>query len=147
MMRTESRLPLRKLAALYFLLQGIGGAFWWITLWRWPRSRQWFLAEQAPDATLFAFAVPDILLYACGSLVCAYVLSTRKPWGWTALCIHTGASVYAGLYCWNLFWLSPNTWPGALLMTPAVVVTPTLVWLLRFELTKGDDHQTLPSGP
>ena len=66
--------------AAYLVVQGLGGLAWWLTLFTWPRFRLAFMAAGAPESTLMAFAVPDLLLYAGGSLVAAHA-----PWTGAAL--------------------------------------------------------------
>lgn len=134
MMTTNSRLT--ALAAVgYLAAQGIGGLAWWGMLFTWPQTRQWFLPPEAPGASLLAFAVADLLLFAGGSLAAAYGLAQRCRWAWPVLCIHSGAAIYAALYALSLAWLAPRTWLGAALMAPSLIVPALIVWQFRPAVT------------
>jgi hypothetical protein len=121
------------LAVLYLVVQGLAVIGWWTLLLLRPEIRQDFTAPGSPDATLLAFIVGDLTIYATGSLVAAYGLAYRRSWGWAALCVNTGAGVYAALYGLALPMFSGGAWIEALMMAPALVVLPALVWLLRPE--------------
>jgi len=127
----HSRSAIRTLAIAFLLLQAAGVLAWWATLLLVPDARQPFLAPNAPDSTLLAFIGADMALIVGGSLVTAYGLARRWSWAWVALCVHTGAVVYAALYALALPVFSAGGWLGGLLMTPSLVVLPVLVWLLR----------------
>lgn len=119
------------LAAGYLLVQGIGGLAWWGMLWFWPETRECFLAPGSPDAALLAFAAPDLLLFVGGSLAVAYGLWAGRAWAWPVLCVHAGAAMYAALYCLSLWRLAPQTWWGAALMGPSLVVPALIAWWFR----------------
>lgn len=111
--------------------QGLGGLAWWLTLFAWPQSRTAFMAAGAPEATLLAFMIPDLLLYAGGSLIAGYALITGRRWSHLAACIHAGAAMYAALYCIGLWWLDPHAWLPALMMAPSLIVPPWIAWSSR----------------
>jgi len=121
----------RKLVIVFLTLQGIGTFVWWAVLLAFPPAREPFLAPGAPDTTLLAFLVPDLVIYAGGALVAAYGLLRQTRWAWPALCVNAGAAVYAALYSLALPLLSGGGWLGALMMLPSLVVLPAAVWLLR----------------
>jgi hypothetical protein len=73
----------------------------------------------------------DVTIYGAGSLVAAFGLALRRWWGWAALCVNMGAGVYAALCGVTLPLFGGGVWLGALMMAPAIVVLPMLVWLLR----------------
>ncbi len=89
----------RNLAVCYLVVQAGGGLGWWIMLLVAPDSRTWFMATAAPDSTLLAFAMPDLLLFVGASALAGLGLYFRQRWGWPVLCLHCGGTVYAGLYC------------------------------------------------
>ncbi len=91
------------------------------------------MAPGAPDASLLAFFVPDLLIYAGGALVVAYGLMRQSAWAWPVLCINAGAAVYAAVYALTLPLVSGGGWLGAVMMLPSLVVLPIAVWLLRPE--------------
>ena len=124
------RRPLLPLAVAYLLLQAGAVLGWWALLLSVPASRPLFMAPHAPASTLLAFLLPDSLLYGGGSALAAYGLARRRAWAWGVLCLHTGAVCYAALYGMALPLLSGGG-AGSLLMTPALLVLPCLVWTLR----------------
>ena len=122
----------RQLGAAYMLVQGLGALGWWAMLLTLPATRGPFLAPGAPDATLLAFMLPDLVLFAGASLVAALGLWRGARWTWPVLIAQAAASAYAELYCLNLMLLTGGAaWLGAVLMAPSVVVPPWLVWRLR----------------
>ena len=123
----------RKLVILFLALQGVGTFVWWSVLFLYPPARVPFMVPGAPDATLLAFSLPDLLIYAGGALIAAYGLLRRSAWAWPALCVIAGGSVYAALYSLALPFVSGGGWLGAILMLPSLVVLPAAVWLLRPE--------------
>ena len=122
---------IRTLAVWFLIVQGVGVVAWWLVLLLYPPARSPFMVPGAPDATLLAFLVADLLLYAGGSFVAAYGLGRGRPWGWPALCVNTGAAAYATLYGLALPLVSGAGWLGAVMMAPSLVVLPILVWRLR----------------
>ncbi len=131
--RRVGRMPflIRRLGALFLVVQGLGGLAWWIVLLTIPTSRRFFLAPGAPEVTLLAFVFADLLLYAGGSLAAAYGLFRCRPWGWPILCVHAGAAAYASLYVLTLAAWSGSVTAGAALMAPSLAVPPYLAWRLR----------------
>lgn len=128
----EFVMTLRRFAVVYLFATAVGAAVWWALLLAWPAARGPFLAESAPDATLLAFAVADLLLFVGTAGACGFGLWKRRGWAWPVLCVHAGAAGYAGLYCWTLTAITGgDAWLGALLMTPSVAVPGWLVVRLR----------------
>ena len=124
-------MTVRRFAIVFLLAQAVGAAAWWGLLLGWPASRLPFKAADAPDVTLLAFGVADILLFAGTSAVCGCGFAAGRHWAWPTLCVHSGAAGYAGLYCWTLFALTGDGALGATLMTPSLTVPAWLVWRLR----------------
>jgi hypothetical protein len=121
----------RKIGVLFLVVQGAAVVAWWVLLLLLPAAREPFLAPNAPDATLFAFLLPDLAIYASSSLLTAYGLAHDRPWAWSVLSFHSGAALYATLYALTLPLLSGGAWLGAAMMVPALLVLPVLLWLLR----------------
>jgi hypothetical protein len=119
------------LAIAYLIIQGVAVYAWWTILLLFPAAREPFKAPGAPDSTLLAFIGADLLVYAGGSLAAAYGLARRSSWAWPALCVNAGAAIYAALYALALPLFSGGAWLGALMMAPALVVSPALVWVFR----------------
>lgn len=125
-------MSLRAFAIAYLFAQATGAAGWWFALLAWPESRALFVARGAPDATLLAFVLADVLLYVGLSAACAVGLLKRREWAWPLLCVHTGAAVYAALYCVTLPLLTGGDgWLGAALMSPSLVIPAWLCVKLR----------------
>ena len=123
---------LRRLGIGFLLAQAVGAVVWWALLLVWPALHTPFLVKGAPDATLLAFVLPDALLFIGTSGACAYGFWRKRPWAWPLLCVHAGAAGYAALYCWALVALTGGEGlPGALMMSPSLVVPGILVWRLR----------------
>lgn len=126
MSRTE------RLGSLYLAVQSVGALLWWAMLLTVPASRRLFMAADAPDVTLLAFAAADALLYIGAGAGSAYAIATRRGWAWPCLCLHAGAAIYAGLYCWGLTVLTAGDgWLGAAMMTPSMIVPGWLAWSLK----------------
>ncbi len=122
----------RRFAVVYLTAQGLAALLWWAVLAAFPAARAHFKPAGAPDSTLFAFAVADILLFAVGSLAAAVGLHQNTPWAWPVLVAHAGAAAYAGLYCVTLPAVAGGSgWLAAVGMAPAVVVPPALAWQMR----------------
>jgi hypothetical protein len=120
---------LRRFALMYLLATGLSTLAWWIAMLGYPPWRPMFRLSNAPDATLLAFAVPDLLLFVGSALVSAYALWKRKPWTTTAILVHTVAAGYAGLFSMCLTVLSGGeAWAAAAFMAPSLVVPPWLLW-------------------
>ena len=123
---------LRGLGIAFLCAQTVGAFAWWCSLLIWPASRGWFMARGAPDAVLLAFAIPDAFLFLGAAAASAFGLWSHRSWAWPLLCVHSGAAGYAALYCWCLVVLTNGDgWLGAVLMSPSLIVLPTLVWGLR----------------
>ena len=121
-----------RLGQVYLALQGVLALAWWVVLLVAPETRRHFLAPGAPDVTLLAFLIPDVILFAGASMLAAYGLARGTAWAWPVLCLHAGAAAYAALYCIGLTLMSSGgAWFGAALMAPSLVVPPWLAWRLR----------------
>jgi hypothetical protein len=112
-----------KFSAAYLLFQGFAGIAWWLMLFVEPRSRQFFRVAEAPDVTLLAFWLPDMMLFVIGSISCG--LAILKNWQITRplLWITVGATTYATLYNFALTAMTGAGLLGSVLMTPAMLIT------------------------
>jgi hypothetical protein len=119
-----------RLAEWFLIFQAAGTSLWWVILLLYPAARAPYLAPGAPDSTLLAFALADLVFYIAGSLVVAWGLATRKSWAWPVLCVHAGGIVYSALYGLGLPLFSGGGW-GSLMMFPSMLFEPAFVWLLR----------------
>lgn len=121
-----------KLASLYLVLQSGGAACWWVLLAVWPPSRRYFHVQEASELSLWAFLLPDAVLFIGLGFLAAWGLAYRRWWAWLVLIAHAGAAAYAALYCWSLTLVSGGqAWAAAILMTPALVFPGVLVWACR----------------
>ena len=117
---------------LYLLAEGVLAFAWWVMLLAVPETRRHFVAPGAPDVTLLAFLLPDVVLFAGAALLAAHGLGRQASWAWPVLCAHAGAAAYAALYCVAVTVMSRGgAWLAAVLMAPSLVITPWLAWRLR----------------
>ena len=87
-----------RLAAGYFLLQGLGGGLWWWSMVNFPTVAGWF--EFWVEGLVMAhFMLADIGLFVCGSFFAAALLWRRSPVAQSACWCLVGATLYATLMC------------------------------------------------
>ncbi|MGD9563674.1 MAG: isoprenylcysteine carboxylmethyltransferase family protein [Pyrinomonadaceae bacterium] len=137
-MRTTAKLlvlmeKVRRTAILYYLLQGLAVACWWIVLFGWPDSRAYFLLEADSETSLLAFFLPDAVFIAVGSLVAAYLIYSRNRYTTAALWLLTGAISYATAYTFSFALLAGHGWLGVTLMLPAMLWTGVFATVLTVE--------------
>lgn len=110
-------------AGAYFLLQAVAVLLWWGGLAIHPPWRAPFVPHGAPEATLLAFAPPDLLLLVLGSAAAAVGRWRRRRWAAPLAAGVAGAALYATAYTVTL-WLAGITPPlGAVLMLPSAVLS------------------------
>lgn len=125
-MQTRGRL----VAIAYLTLQGIGALVWWVALLAGWIPRRWFWPRTDFLEGLWAFFLPDALIFVAGSLVAAYGLSRRASWERAAVMLVAGGTLYAGMYSEVLAFLTQEAWLGAVLMVPPMIVPPWIAWRL-----------------
>lgn len=76
---------MRQLAALAVGLQAGGAGVWWIALSLQPALRVHFRPAQAAGSALFAFALPDLLLFTFAGLLAAAGMWGQRRWAWPLL--------------------------------------------------------------
>ncbi len=113
--------------------EGVAVVAWWIWLVLDPRAMRYFLPRSFPDHVLHAIAIGDLLLYGVLAIVAAIGWQRRQPWAFTALCLHTGAVMYAGLFGWGMVVATGEAWLGACLMTVPMVILPCYIRILGSE--------------
>lgn len=126
--RSSSR---NRLVAAAVGLQAVCGALWWVALLAVPGLRPLFRPAAAPDATLLAFAVPDLLLFVVAGLAAAIGTWRHASWAWPVLLVHSGAAAYAALYCIAVTLLTGEAQAAAVLMLPSLVLLPAAVWMTK----------------
>ncbi|MBC8141110.1 MAG: hypothetical protein H7Y38_06685 [Armatimonadetes bacterium] len=123
---------IRRFGAVFLFAEAVGVVLWWAMLLLLPQTRPLFMARNAPDATLMAFGIADITLFAGAAGASAWGLWARRPWARMCLAVHAGAAGYAALYCWTLVALTGgDNRLGALLMTPSLVIPALLLRYVR----------------
>lgn len=127
-----SKRSLRSLAIGYLIAAALGATIWWMVLLACPGSRAYFMASEAPLATLWALAVPDGIFFIGTAIVAAGGFATNCRWARMMLGIHFGAAGYATLYCWGLTIATwGEAWMGPLFMTPAMIAPAMLLMATR----------------
>jgi citrate lyase beta subunit len=119
----------RHLAIAYCAFQSAMLLVYWAWLFVNPAAQSLFVPAGAPRTVLIAFAAPDLLLYFTASTVTAIGLMRHARWTIVAAALHAGAAVYAALYATSFVVLDPAMGLGALLMSPALVGPPLVLWL------------------
>jgi hypothetical protein len=118
------------LGAFYLLVQSLGAMLWWVILWVEPKARPFFRPADAPDAALLAFFLPDAVLFIGAALWAAKNLMRKPKNARLPLALHSGAAVFAALYCVAQWMLTGEAVWSALLMAPCLVVQPLLLWVV-----------------
>lgn len=117
-----------RLAAWYFLLQGLAVAVWWTTLFLVPGVRSVF--ELGDPAVLTSFLLPDTA-FALASVLTARLAARRHRARDLTAGVTLGAVGYSTLMtCWHVAVLGAGWW-GALAMTCATVGTAVSAWALH----------------
>ncbi len=124
----DTKAGLRKLAIAYCMFQSAMLLVYWVWLFADPAAQSRFVPAGAPKAVIIAFAAPDLLVYFTASTLTAIGLAKRASWTIVAAAVHAGAAVYAALYATSLVVLDPAMWLGALLMSPALLGPPLVLW-------------------
>lgn len=89
----------KRVPVLFLWHQAVLVAGWWTMLGLAPASRKYFLFADWPEATLFAFVLPDGILLVCGSVLAAIGLQRQRAWALRTFAIVLGGALYAMLYC------------------------------------------------
>ena len=111
----------RRAAALYYAVQGIGVVCWWLLLVIRPETRSYFQLEEASQTSLIAFWLPDLAFAAVGSVAAAFLVHTRSRYETAAMWLVTGAVSYAALYTFSFAMITDAGWPGVVMMVPAMI--------------------------
>lgn len=87
------------LVTVWLVLQALTVLAWWIALWWSPAARAPFVVGDWPEATLWAFAVPDLCWIVGGSAAAAHGFWHGNAWARTVLLLVAGGVFYATLWC------------------------------------------------
>ena len=118
------------IGAFYLAFQSLATLLWWTILFVEPRARPLFRPSNAPDSVLFAFLLPDLILFVGTGIWSAIRLLRKTRAALIPLALHTGAAVYAALFCFGQWIWSGEAAIAALLMAPCLLVEPWLLWKL-----------------
>jgi protein-S-isoprenylcysteine O-methyltransferase Ste14 len=114
-------IKVKRAAAIYFILQGLAVALWWLLLFTTPASRKYFILENNSETSLMAFWLPDLMFLAGGSLVAGWLVFRDNKHAPVALWLVAGAMSYAALYCLAFAYITDTGWLGVILMLPAMI--------------------------
>lgn len=121
--------PLHRLGALYLLIQAAGASLWWLALWFIPKSRAYFRPSDAPDASLLAFFLPDVIFFIGAAIWAAIALWRTPQRAVVPLALHVGAASYAALYCLQQWLMTGEAGIAALAMAPTLIIGGVLLWI------------------
>lgn len=111
----------KRSGAIYFAVQGLGVAVWWLLLFSTPSSRKYFLLESGSEVSLMAFWLADLAFLSAGSLAVSWLIYRDSKYAPAALWLVAGAVSYAALYCLAFTYVTDTGWLGVLLMLPAMI--------------------------
>lgn len=119
----------RAVAVWYLAIQGAAVVLWWALLWLAPATRAHFLPSTSwPESVLFAFALPDLLFAAVGSLAAALALHRGYHAARALQLLVAGGIGYATLWCIGALLVCGGGGLGALLMIASMAGT---AWTLH----------------
>ncbi|HVF47084.1 MAG TPA: isoprenylcysteine carboxylmethyltransferase family protein [Pyrinomonadaceae bacterium] len=111
----------RRMAGLYYMLQGVGVISWWILLYAAPQYRRYFVLEQNSETSRLAFWLADLFLLGIGSIVAGVLCLTDQRLKEIAAWFVTGAVSYATLYSFTFTMTTDSGWLGVVFMGPAMI--------------------------
>lgn len=125
----------RNYAASYFLVQGLLVVGWWLMMYIWPETRQYFALEAGSETSLIAFWLGDLTFLGLGSLITAALVFLENPVRQYAAWLIAGAVAYALFYCFAFAMITDRGWLGIALMLLATVWTGVFAIGLSFSRT------------
>ena len=112
----------RRSAVIFFILQAIGVAGWWIALTFNHEARALF--AMGPDPTpLLAFRIPDMVLMIGGSVAVATLIAVRHSLVIPAIWFVTGATAFATIYCLSFALITDTGWLGFAIMAGTTILS------------------------
>ena len=113
----------RKLIAVYLVIQGVATALWWCILFTVPASAEWFHPTVWPRESLLGFWLSDSMLLVAGSFFTAAAVVTNKPWSSVVIWTLAAATWYPTLYCLGVSFMTDQAWIASALMTCMAGIT------------------------
>jgi protein-S-isoprenylcysteine O-methyltransferase Ste14 len=116
----------RRLIAVYLVIQSIAIALWWCLLFTKPASVEWFHPTNWPRESLIGFWLSDLMLIIGGSLFTGAAIVTNKPWASIVIWTLAAATWYPTLYCLGVSFMTDQAWIASALMTSMAGITLTM---------------------
>jgi len=113
----------RKLIAVYLVMQGVATALWWCVLFTFPAAVEWFQPKDWPRESLLGFWLSDSMLLVAGSFFTAAAVVTNKPWSSVVIWTLAAATWYPTLYCLGVSFMTDQAWIASALMTCMAGIT------------------------
>jgi protein-S-isoprenylcysteine O-methyltransferase Ste14 len=113
-------MKIRFFASIYFALQGLAVAGWWILLFSIPASRKYFQMGDG-ETILLSFWLPDLFFMAIGSVVVSAFCFFNSKFLNIAVWFVVGATAYATVYCLSFALMTDSGWLGVVFMFPAMI--------------------------
>lgn len=110
---------MRSTVLCYLLMQAALVVLWWLMIAADPSVHAWFSIPGSPAASLLAFAAPNLVVIAGGSVVAALAIARRSPHRHAIAWLVAGAVSHGAAYSAAVPVLTGSAWIGALLMLPA----------------------------
>lgn len=113
-------------AVAYLVVQATLAVAWWVGLLVSPDLRGRFELDPSRTEVLDAFLVADLVVFAGGSAVTAWMLVRRTASSPRAAALTAGGAAYATLYLAAWVVAGGHGWMGLVPMTAATTVTATI---------------------
>jgi protein-S-isoprenylcysteine O-methyltransferase Ste14 len=114
---------IRKLIAVYLVIQGVATALWWCVLFTVPASADWFHPAEWRRDSLLGFWLSDSMLLVAGSFFTAAAVATNKPWASIVIWTLAAATWYPTLYCLGVSFMTNEAWIASTLMACMAGIT------------------------
>ena len=128
-------MKVRHSAAIYFVVQGLAVIVWWVVLYFFPSTRQYFSLERLSERSLMAFWLADLSFLGIGSLITGWLCYRDNEYSRIVSWFVTGAVSYASAYCFAFTLMTDVGWLGVTLMFPAMIWSGVFAVGLSFEKT------------
>lgn len=116
-----NRIDPRTMCSILLLTQSLSGILWWSCIIVDAQAWQLFADPKAPSSAFFAFVLPDLAIFVAASAVAAWGTKSGSRWAEPLTWLTIGGTLYAGMYCWALTYLSGTAHAAALGMSAAML--------------------------